>query len=45
MMKRRIRRGAALILAAVTFSTSMTASVHAAAPRVMVDETMYVNLD
>ncbi len=44
-MKRRIRRGAALILAAVTFSTSMTASVHAAAPRVMVDETMYVNLD
>lgn len=44
-MKKIIRRGAAATLAAVTLVTSAAVPVRAAAPRVQVDETMYVNLD
>lgn len=44
-MKKIIRRGAAATLAAVTLITSAAVPVRAAAPRVQVDETMYVNLD
>lgn len=44
-MRRIIRRGAAVTLAAVTLVTSAAVPVRAAAPRVQVDETMYVNLD
>ena len=44
-MKKIIRRGAAASLAAVTLVTSAAVPVRAAAPRVQVDETMYVNLD
>ena len=44
-MKKIIRRGAAAMLAAVTLVTSAAVPVRAAAPRVQVDETMYVNLD
>ena len=44
-MKKIIRRGAAVTLAAVTLVTSAAVPVRAAAPRVQVDETMYVNLD
>jgi len=44
-MKKIIRRGAAAMLAAVTLVTSASVPVRAAAPRVQVDETMYVNLD
>ena len=44
-MKKIIRRGAAATLAAVTLVTSAALPVRAAAPRVQVDETMYVNLD
>ena len=44
-MKKIIRRGAAATLAAVTLVTSAAIPVRAAAPRVQVDETMYVNLD
>ncbi len=44
-MKKIVRRGAAATLAAVTLVTSAAVPVRAAAPRVQVDETMYVNLD
>ena len=44
-MKKIIRRGAVATLAAVTLVTSAAVPVRAAAPRVQVDETMYVNLD
>ena len=44
-MKKIIRRGAAVTLAAITLVTSAAVPVIAAAPRVQVDETMYVNLD
>lgn len=44
-MKKIIRRGAAATLAALTLVTSAAVPVRAAAPRVQVDETMYVNLD
>lgn len=44
-MKKIIRRGAAATLTAVTLVTSAAVPVRAAAPRVQVDETMYVNLD
>lgn len=44
-MKKIIRRGAAATLAAVTLVTGAAVPVRAAAPRVQVDETMYVNLD
>ena len=44
-MKKIIRRGTAATLAAVTLVTSAAVPVRAAAPRVQVDETMYVNLD
>ena len=44
-MKKIIRRGAAATLAAVMLVTSAAVPVRAAAPRVQVDETMYVNLD
>ncbi|RHV29056.1 hypothetical protein [Clostridium sp. OM05-5BH] len=44
-MKKIIRRGAAATLAAVTLVTSAAVPVRAAAPRLQVDETMYVNLD
>ena len=44
-MKKIIRRGAAATLAAITLVTSAAVPVRAAAPKVQVDETMYVNLD
>ena len=41
----RHRRKTAVLMAAVTLSMSVASPVRAAAPRVQVDETMYVNMD
>ena len=41
----RHRKKTAVLMAAVTLSMSVASPVRAAAPRVQVDETMYVNMD